>query len=358
MSVIRFWRWTPCLGVLLTLPSALGATAPPTFETRHELVVDVPEETRLLRVWFVLPQDGGAQRIDNLRIDAPHVYRIVRDSEDNRLLYFEITEPEPGDFTVVTTFDLTRSEVRNDLSSSRPYTDADLEPARRYLEPGTHIVINDRIRDLAGEIVGDEEDPVVASRKIYDWILGHADYWVKDPDLKRASGVGSTTYCLDTGTGNCTDFHSLYTSLARASGVPTRMVYGALYKDELDATDVDQSYHCWVEIWTPDGDWVPVDVALADIYAERFEITDRNRELVNRTTPDGYRGPDPELVDYYFGSLEPRRVIFSRGRDLALDPLQGNGPVNALPKAYVELDGKVHPENEGWARRLTYRERE
>ena len=28
----------------------------------------------------------------------------------------------------------------------------------------------------------------------------------------------------------------------------------------------------------------------------------------------------------------------------------------ALPKAYVEVDGKVHPEGTGWTRKLTYRE--
>lgn len=344
-------------GAVLAIPGSGHATTGPAFETRHELVIEVPEETGRLRAWFVLPQDSGAQRVDNLRIEAPYPYRIVRDSEDNRLLYLDLTDPEPGDLTVVTTFDLIPSEVRTDLSRSRPYRDSDLEPARRYLEPGTHIVINERIRELAGEIVRDERDPLVAARRIYDWILRHADYWVKDPDLKKPSGVGSTTWCLDTGTGNCTDFHSLFTSLARASGIPTRMVYGSFYKRELDGTDVDQSYHCWVEIWTPDRRWAPVDVALADLYFDRFELTDRNRVLVNRTTPYGYHGPDPKLVDYYFGNLEPRRVVFSRGRDLALDPPQANGPVNALPKAYVEIDGKVSPETEGWRRKLTYHAR-
>ncbi len=339
-------------------PAATGPSERSVFEARHELQVDVPEHVRKLRVWFVLPQDEEGQQVEDLEIRAPHPYRIVRDSEQNRLIYVEVDHPDPGRFTVVTTFDLARSEIRTDRYSSRPYTEADRARHERYLEPDTYIVINDRVRELAAEIVDNERDPVRASRKIYDWILAHADYWVKDPDLNKPSGVGSTTYCLNTGTGNCTDFHSLYVSLARASRIPARMVYGSLFKAELDGRDEDQSYHCWVEFYAPDLGWVSADVALADLYAEPFEIDDRNRELVNRTTPDGYRGPDPEKVDYYFGNLEPRRVTFSRGRDLILDPPQAGGPVNALPKAYVEVDGRTLAENEGWTRRLTYRERE
>ena len=62
------------------------------------------------------------------------------------------------------------------------------------------------------------------------------------------------------------------------------------------------------------------------------------------------------MVDYYFGNLEERRVLWSVGRDLELDPEPANGPINALPKAYVEADGKALAEKEAWTRKLTYRE--
>jgi hypothetical protein len=61
-------------------------------------------------------------------------------------------------------------------------------------------------------------------------------------------------------------------------------------------------------------------------------------------------------VDYYFGNLDERRVVWSRNRDLTMSPRQDGEPVNALPKAYIEVDGKAHPEGAGWTRKLTYRE--
>ncbi len=49
-------------------------------------------------------------------------------------------------------------------------------------------------------------------------------------------------------------------------------------------------------------------------------------------------------------------MTWTLGRDLILEPRQADGPVNALPKAYVEVDGRPVPEEEGWTRKLTYRE--
>src|ERR1041384_2659148 len=95
---------------------------------------------------------------------------------------------------------------------------------------------------------------------------------------------------------------------------------------------------------------------MADIFRGDFPTTKENEVLVRRATPEGYRGPEPDRVSYYFGNLEDRRVTFSRGRDLEMDPPQAGPPVNALIKAYVEADGKPLAEKEGWTRKLTYRE--
>jgi transglutaminase-like putative cysteine protease len=216
--------------------------------------------------------------------------------------------------------------------------------------------VGERIRGLAREIVGTERNPILAARAIYDWMLDFTDYWVKDPGNKAAPPVGSTDYCLNTGTGNCTDIHSLWASLARAAGIPTRIVYGSFFKKELDGTSVDQSYHCWIEFYAPEVGWIPHDVALAELFTEDIALTDANRTLVQRTTPAGYSGRDSAVVDYYFGNIEERRVTWSVGRDLVLTPPQDGGPVNAMAKAYVEIDGK--PAQEGpeghWVRSLTF----
>jgi len=344
----------------LAWPAAAGcarAARSDSFDVKHELTISVPEGAREVRIWFAMPQADPAQSITGFRVEAPWAHRIVRDSEGNDVLYVEAREPKEREIVVRETFRLTRSEVRPAAKpgSSRFPTETEQRELARYLEPDEHVVVDDRIRALSKEIVGDARDPIEAARRIYDWVLENVDYWVKDPAAKKASAVGSTTYCLETRTGNCTDFHSLFASLSRAAGVPTRIVYGSLMKPDLDGGDADLSYHCWIEFDAPGVGWVPLDVAVADIYAGDFDTDEKNETLVRRTTADGYRGPQPEKVEFYFGGLDSRRVTLSSGRDISLPPDPAAGPVNALPKAHVVADGRPLAENAGWKRKLTYR---
>ncbi|MFQ5845655.1 MAG: transglutaminase family protein, partial [Planctomycetota bacterium] len=340
-----------------------GGGAPPhgrtgEFDVRHELEVNVPEGAQRLRIWFTLPQDLPAQEAADLEIRAPHETRTVTDSRGNKLLYLEVRDPREPQLRLLTTFHLKRHEVNADLDASRtrPLTDAELESMEEYLRPSRYVLVDDEIRELTARVVGGERNPIRASRKIYDWVLRNVDYWVKHPDRLKPSGVGSTSYCLSAGTGNCTDFHSLYMSLSRAAKIPVRMSYGSFLKKTLDGLDTDQSYHCWAEFYAPNLGWIPIDVAVADLFVGDFELSDANRRQVILTTAAGYTGGDPRMVDYYFGNLDERRITWTVGRDLILEPRQSDGLLNALPKAYVEVDGRVLAEQTGWTRKLTYRQ--
>lgn len=341
-----------------------GSTAKSaTFVARQEFKVTVPGGAKKVRAWFTMPQEDPAQAVKDFKIECPLPTKIVKDSAGNTSVYVEVTDPTVKDFTLVETFTITRQEIRNKLDPAKtsPLSDAERTAMSAELASNTHVIINDEIRKLAKEIAGEEKNPVTAARKIYDWVLKNIDYWVKDPDHKKASPVGSSEYCLTSKTGNCTDFHSLWAALARAQGIPTRIVYGSFFKAELDGKDKDQSYHCWPEFYVPGAGWVPHDVAVADIFVGDFELNKTNEEKVRLTTADGYKAGDPAKVDYYFGSIDERRVTWSRGRDLALTPKQDGGPVNALAKAYVEIDGKTVGEKTGdvvnWSRKLTFTEK-
>jgi transglutaminase-like putative cysteine protease len=326
-----------------------------SFSARQEFTFTVPDGAKQLRAWLTMPQKDPNQAVTDFKVDAPVPTRIETDSEGNTFVYLELANP-PRDMKVTETFHLTRHEENSgvDAKKTRPITDEERTRYGKYLAPNTNVIIDDEIRKLSAEITGGEQNPVVAARKLYDWTLQNVDYWVKYPDKFKASGIGSTEYCLRSRTGNCTDFHSLWASLARAGGIPTQIVYGSFLKKELDGKDADQSYHCWPEFYAPSFGWVPHDVAVADIYMGDFPTTKDNDEKVRLTTGDGYRGADMARVNYYFGNLDERRVTWSRGRDLILSPRQAGGPVNAIAKAYVEVDGQSVPDGKGWTRKLTF----
>lgn len=205
---------------------------------------------------------------------SDHPVRYDTDSWGNRVGYSEVLAPPNETITIQEDFDLTRSEIRNDIDphGTRPLTDQERSALARYLQPSTFVIVNDEIRKLASSIIDGETNPVLAARKLYDWSYKNVNYWVKDPDHLKASSVGSTEYCLTTKTGNCTDFHSLFSSLAISSGIPTRMVYGSLLKPTLNGLSVDASYHCWIQFFAPRLGWLPLDASLANIYAEDIKL--------------------------------------------------------------------------------------
>jgi transglutaminase-like putative cysteine protease len=142
------------------------------------------------------------------------------------------------------------------------------------------------------------------ARGIYDYVRAHMEY-DKQTD---GWGRGDTARACAVGKGNCSDYHSLFISIAQAKRIPARFHYGYSLKPggEVGA-------HCWASFHTDEG-WVPVDISEAD--------------------------KDPSRSDYFFGTLSENRVLVSTGRDLTLAPPQHAAPLNFLIDAYVEVDGQ------------------
>lgn len=326
-----------------------------SFRVKSVFTVNLPADGKQARMWVAVPQADASTEVRRLNIDADYPHRFVTDSWGNMVLYLEAEAPKDRRIVIEETFEATRREIRTspDPARTRALTEHERRSLVRYLQPSTHVVVNDDTKKLAAAIVGGETNPVLVARRLYDWTYQNVTYWVKDPDSLKASAVGSSTYCLTTKTGNCTDFHSLFSSLAMASGIPNRIVYGTLFKPTLNGFDVDASYHCWIEFFAPTLGWIPLDASLANIYWGETPLSEKNSKLMELTTSTGYRGPDDAKIAYYFGNVDERRVVWSIGRDLMMRPLQHDGPVNALPKMYVEIDGREWAD---WTRVLTYEE--
>src|SRR5207253_1137230 len=131
-------------------------------------------------------------------------------------------------------------------------------------------------------------------------------------------GLGDIPYCLKVGKGNCTDFHTLFIALARATGIPARwnmgfpVAYGDGKADTGDQTVA--GYHCWAEFYAPGAGWVPVDISEARKH--------------------------PELKAYFFGGLSGNRVLFTRARDALLEPDRTGRRLNYFIYPVARADGQ------------------
>jgi len=122
-------------------------------------------------------------------------------------------------------------------------------------------------------------------------------------------GTGDAVYACDALTGNCTEFHSLFISLARSAGIPSRFAVGASIPSDRDEGGID-GYHCWAEFYAEEK-WWPVDISEANKYTA--------------------------LATYYFGRHPANRIEFTQGRDLQLEPGPHSGPINFLAYPVMEI---------------------
>src|SRR3989441_6515574 len=147
---------------------------------------------------------------------------------------------------------LIRREPRATLSApyQLPARDSSLA---RWLAPAPLIQSEDpRIQAQARLIVGREQDPTRAARRIADWVRANLAQ-------RRTATSPGALQALEARLGDCNDQAVLYVAWARAAGLPARTAAG------LVPVDGRFYYHAWAEVYL--GDWVAVDPMLDEFPA-------------------------------------------------------------------------------------------
>jgi hypothetical protein len=142
-----------------------------------------------------------------------------------------------------------------------PDRQGDGATARTYLEDAPYLNLDDeRIRAKAKEIVGDETDPGKKAEKIRAWV--HAT-------MTSDTSIGVPRASVDVlgrPRGVCRDYAVLFAALARAAGVPTRIVAGIVYfKDGF-------YYHAWNECRTGEDAWRAFDATLPTDFVDATHV--------------------------------------------------------------------------------------
>jgi transglutaminase-like putative cysteine protease len=167
-------------------------------------------------------------------------------------------------------------------------------------------------------------DQLAAARMFYDVVNKHMRYSKEGTGWGR----GDAVWACDSGYGNCSDFHSLFISLARSQKIPAKFEIGFPLPEKRGSGEVP-GYHCWAKFRPGGKGWVPVDISEAN--------------------------KNPKMRNYYFGNLTEDRVAFSTGRDIDLVPKQDGEPLNFFVYPYVEVDGKAYPQ-EKIQRKFSYKD--
>lgn len=265
------------------------------FEFHYE--VTLPEMEASAKIWIPIPQSDRFQKVELLSIKAPTEHQILKEKANgNAVLYMELS-PEHSGQQLALVYDVERQE-------KKPYVEDG--STTKYLNASLLMPVGARFQTLADSIIGSKRNDgtIMQARALYDYIIDNMKY------IKAGKyGTGDAVYACDALTGNCTEFHSLFISLARSAGIPSRFGVGASIPSDRDEGGID-GYHCWAEFYA-EGKWWPVDISEANKYTA--------------------------LATYYFGRHPANRIEFTRGRDLQIEPGPISGPINFLAYPVMEI---------------------
>ena len=258
-----------------------------------------------LDLFVPIASDTHAQRISSLEIDSGLTGSIERENVYGNRYWHAVLPANRPDSTKVEF----RYEVERRVARSGP-RDAQV-PRARFLEANERVVVGDpMLEPILSEIraASPGADAATRARAIYDWVVDNVEY----KKVGQGWGNGDTFWACTERYGNCTDFHSLFISLARTEGIPARFEMGFPVPDSRSEGRVG-GYHCWVEFWLPERGWVPIDAS------EAFK--------------------HPEKRELFFGTHPADRIHFSTGRDLDLGPAHRGRSLNYFVYPYVESNG-------------------
>jgi transglutaminase-like putative cysteine protease len=189
--------------------------------------------------WFYLPRkEGMAQTLRDVQVSAP--FRLHSDAIDHTLLELPFENFPPLAQKVVNISVEVLMQEGRAITSGKPDT---WNRSERYIESDAPEIVA-----LATELKRPSDADTAYA--IYEWVSTHINY-----AGYLADDYGAL-YALERRRGDCTEYAYLATALARASGLPARVVGG--YVVSQDALPRAEDYHNWAEVYF-DGKWRLLD---------------------------------------------------------------------------------------------------
>ncbi len=294
--------------VFLSCLFAASAVGARTFEFEYTVsVAPAAVDGAAVHLFIPLPANDERQRIlsEEISGSVPGVIE-TEDVYGNRFYHVEApADGQPIDVALRVTVerDVVHARTSGVVSDLAPFL---RENARVVIDHPVLQPILAEIRAVAGPGATPEK-----ARAIYDWVVDNMTY----KKVGTGWGNGDTFWACSERYGNCTDFHAMFTSLARTEGIPSRFEIGFPVPEDRGAGSIG-GYHCWVEFHLPETGWFPIDAS------EAFK--------------------HPEKRELFYGTHPADRIHFTTGRDLRLGPDHRGPALNYFIYPHVEVDGQPY----------------
>lgn len=309
------------LGILLINPTAVFAKSRAGVVTL-EVDLSAQEKGQDARLWVPYPVSDRSQLIGAVRVSGDFAESgVYTDQVHGTAILYAEWPKDAASRKLRFSFAVDRLEAtRGALPAVEPaWNPSDYAD---WLGATSLGPIDGEVKALADKITAGRKSVLDKARAVYDWTIENMH---RDPSV-TGCGKGDVCALLKNPGGKCTDISSVFIALCRASGVPTREVFGIrLSKKAEEETTTWQN--CWVEFFLPGYGWFPVHPAdvLKAVLIDKLVLGEAKEK---------------EYREYYWGNLDPFRVALAEGRDIVLNPRQAGEPLNTFLYPYAEVGGK------------------
>ena len=245
----------------------------------------------IIRAWLPFPYDNERQR--NFQLLSSSSTPTHSQNSLHHTVYMEqkAKKDQPTRFEMKFSYEVGAQVFHKGdiLRNLKPYNKESEEYKKYTSQELPHMLVNDKMKNLALSIIGTESNPVIQASMIYDWIS--ANYpWAGAIDYSTIPCMPE--YVLNIDHGDCGQVSLLYISMLRSIGIPARWESG------WELTSSWTGYHDWAEIYFEGTGWVPTDVSRGRAtHNEPFQD-------FYKTSIDGYRFATNQGIS---GELSPKK---------------------------------------------------
>ncbi|HPT73667.1 MAG TPA: transglutaminase-like domain-containing protein [Methanomassiliicoccaceae archaeon] len=277
--------------------------------------------TGTLSIWIPVPIETASQEITGYPMvtiqDMRWVKAMSLPTADIGYVYLEV--PLDGlqeDVTVSVSYSFTAYQMHFDIDPSAVGEyDRSSPEYLKYTASHGNILVTEDVMEEARAVVGDETDPYVQAKLLYDYVIGNISYSYTPHTSLEALGIAESEYVRENRRGDCGAQSMYYCALLRSLGIPARSTGG--YQMLGGGTGT----HFWAEFYLPNYGWVPVDVTGAEgmdwIWLDSVTPEERER-----------------YKEYYFGNLDNCRYVIQKDVDESLWPEPDTFPLLSLAFQY------------------------
>ncbi len=256
--------WVTEDGTLVRELTAQGLESRNESEEKAQDLKETMSMSSFITLSLVKPQKEISKpyKLDQLLVKLGNVQTPKSIPQDHRQKVLNVKKNEKGTFE--TTVQIQSETKRLVKGVTFPLLH---EVNAKYSQDTSQIQSNHpMIKMLAKELKADERDPWKVALSINLWVYSNLE--------KKLTDAFTAVDALNSRKGECQSHTNLFVALARAVGIPAKVVNGLVYSKEYKGF----MYHAWPEVYV--GEWRALDPTLGQpkVDATHIKLSEGNNE--------------------------------------------------------------------------------